>query len=282
MSSPPRRAPGARVTSRPFICEGLTDDSISWRNAFTASAFAVSCCASASRDVASASARVARTACQVLTTMPATSTTMNAAAVAPDTRCLPHELLQAIRRARRRGEHRLAGQVALDVHRQPVRGLVAARAVLLERLHDDPVELAAQDADRASAARRGATRATSLGVAASCDTRVLGFGRLDLADDPLDLRVAAGSQRPRDRTACAGEQLVEQHAQRVHVRPRVDVQPAFGLLRAHVLRRADQLAGLGEERLVGQAVPPVALAMPKSITLANGCPSCVPTSTLSA
>ena len=41
----------------------------------------------------------------------------------------------------------------------------------------------------------------------------------------------------------------------------------------HVGGRADELLKGGEERLVGQALSLVALAMPKSITLGTGTPS---------
>ena len=47
----------------------------------------------------------------------------------------------------------------------------------------------------------------------------------------------------------------------------------LGLLRAHVGRRADELLEGGEEGLVGQRWPAVALAMPKSMTLGTGMPS---------
>ena len=51
----------------------------------------------------------------------------------------------------------------------------------------------------------------------------------------------------------AGQQLVQQHAERVDVAPGVDVQAAhLRLLRAHVQRRADHLGEAGEQRLVGQ------------------------------
>ena len=51
----------------------------------------------------------------------------------------------------------------------------------------------------------------------------------------------------------AGEQLVEQHAQAVDVAARINVQAAhFGLLGAHICRRADKLAQLGIDRQVRQ------------------------------
>ena len=73
----------------------------------------------------------------------------------------------------------------------------------------------------------------------------------------------------------ARQQFVEQHAERVDVAARVDVQAAhLRLLRTHVGRRADELLELREERLVGQPLLLVALAMPKSITFGTGTPSC--------
>ena len=95
--------------------------------------------------------------------------------------------------------------------------------------------------------------ATSPSVSPSVRIRVEGFRRLGLADDPLHLRVAGLAQRVPGEGRHARQQLVEQHAQRVDVRPRVDVQAAhLGLLGAHVLRRADHLGVAGEERLLGE------------------------------
>ena len=51
----------------------------------------------------------------------------------------------------------------------------------------------------------------------------------------------------------AGQQLVQQHAQRVDVAAGVDVEVVqLRLLGAHVLQRADHRAELGEQRLLGQ------------------------------
>ena len=54
----------------------------------------------------------------------------------------PHELPQPVAHRRRTRRHRLVVQVALEVHRQAVGRLVAPVAVLLQRLHHDPVEVA--------------------------------------------------------------------------------------------------------------------------------------------
>ena len=99
--------------------------------------------------------------------------------------------------------------------------------------------------------------------------------RLLLPDGPAHLVQARCQQLLRVERRLAGQQFVEQHAQAVDVAARVDVQPAhLRLLRTHVGRRADELLERREERLVGQPLPCVALAMPKSITLGTGTPSC--------
>ena len=75
------------------------------------------------------------------------------------------------------------------------------------------------------------------------------------------------------------QQLVEDHAQRIDVGPRVDVhRRRVGLLGRHVRRRADDGPGVAQA-LVGQENS-VALATPKSMTLGIGRPSTSVTSTL--
>ena len=49
----------------------------------------------------------------------------------------------------------------------------------------------------------------------------------------------------------AGEHLVGHRAERVLIGPRVDVAVAGGLLRAHVVRRAEREAGLGDASATG-------------------------------
>jgi hypothetical protein len=51
----------------------------------------------------------------------------------------------------------------------------------------------------------------------------------------------------------AGQQFIQQDAERIDVAPRVDIQPAHpGLLWAHVLGRADDRSDLREQRSFGQ------------------------------
>ena len=139
---------------------------------------------------------------------------------------------------------------------EPVGRLVAARAVLLQALHHDPVQLAAEQLDAACAGSvlpccgdAPATRRRA------CDSRVLGPRRLVLADHALHLvRARLASSVPASNGVVPVEQLVQQHAERVDVAARVDVErrsspPARGLMYS---RRADELAELGEQRLLGQ------------------------------
>ena len=77
--------------------------------------------------------------------------------------------------------------------------------------------------------------------------------RLLLADDPLDLPVTRPAQRFGVKGCGPRQQLIQEHAQRVDVAPRVDIKAAhLSLLRAHVLRRPDELTVLGEQRLLGE------------------------------
>ena len=57
----------------------------------------------------------------------------------------PHEFAQPIPRRGWAGQNRLVVQVAIDVPRQLVGRLVAAVAILVQRLHHDPVQLATQE-----------------------------------------------------------------------------------------------------------------------------------------
>ena len=83
--------------------------------------------------------------------------------------------------------------------------------------------------------------------------RVLGRGGLLFADDADHLGEAGAAQPLMVEGWLPGQELVEQNAETVDVGPGVHVQTSgFRLLRCHVGRRADELAVLGEERLLGQ------------------------------
>ena len=165
---------------------------------------------------------------------------------------LAGELLQLVRRRRRAGFDRVAFEVALDVLGEAVGRLVPPRPVLLQRLHHDPVEVAADELRQPGRLdlALGRDRRQVLSRLRKPRARLR---RLLLADPPQDLGEGRLAQRLALQRRRAGQQLVEQHAQRVDVGPRVDVEPGhLGLLGAHVFERADDRAELGEHRPLGQ------------------------------
>ena len=89
------------------------------------------------------SSRVARTACQMLIAVAATSTAAKAPAIARAARCLWANFRKSVDGRRRPGLDRLVGQVPLEVAGQVVGRRIPPVAVLLQRLHRDPVELSA-------------------------------------------------------------------------------------------------------------------------------------------
>ena len=109
--------------------------------------------------------------------------------------------------------------MTVDVRRELRRRAIPPRAVLLERLHHDPVEIAAKLRCASFARRRsaGAARRRVGRRRACCSARRSACGGSVLADACAASRRTALAAASRDRTACAGEQLVEQHAERIDV-----------------------------------------------------------------
>ena len=188
-----------------------------------------------------------------------------------------HQFLESVKVARRTGHHRFIVQMALNVRGQAVGRFVTAGAVFFQRLHHDPVQVAAHQMNQF-----GRLGLPVLGRLPSGPLASIVLKRVEGRGGSFSRIVRRISSRP----ACskllgverrlAGQQFVKQHAQAVNVAARVNVQPAhLRLLRTHVGGRADELLEGGEERLVGQVWPCVALAMPKSITLGTGTPSCI-------
>ena len=165
----------------------------------------------------------------------------------PDT-VAPHELRDPIRPALRPRPDRLVRQVAPQVLGQRQRRRVPPVGLPGDRLHRDPVELAAE--------RRGLKRGPPgpggvfrAGRPAEPGARRGGLGGFERRPDPP--RVTRSRHRLVERCLPA-EQLVEQHPDRVDVAPRVHI-PGVGLLGAHVQRRADHRAGARQRReRVGQ------------------------------
>ncbi len=142
--------------------------------------------------------------------------------------------------------------MALDVLGQGAGRLVATVAVLLQALHHDPVQLAAEQLAQPPRVTLALDRDGRGALSQRAEPRARA-GWLLLADDPAHLVVAHLPQPLPVERRGAGQQLVEQHAQGVDVAARVHVQPAQGrLLRGHVQRRADHLGEVREQRLLGQ------------------------------
>jgi len=100
-----------------------------------------------------------------------------------------------------------------------------------------------------------ARRYAALGGRARTGSSRARLWRFDLADDPLDLAIGFAAQLLGIKRRGAGQQLVEQHAEAVDVAAGIDVKAAdVGLLGGHVLGRAYELAKLGEQRFVGEAL----------------------------
>ena len=190
----------------------------------------------------------------------------------------PHELPHLVAHRWRAGRDRLVRQVTLQVQRQRVGRLVAPVAVLLQRLHHDPIEVALDqpshlrrlrlvagfDRCRARLRLRQFRRwfRSRRGVSPTGQTGPLEFreprarpDRVFLADNPQDLveRRLAQSFPVRRR---AGQEFIQEHAQRIDIAAGVNVERVEGrLFGAHVLERADELAVLRERGAVGQLVP---------------------------
>ncbi len=162
------------------------------------------------------------------------------------------ELAQAVGGAGRGGGDGRSAEMPLDILGERGGRVVSAGAILVQGAHDDPVELAA-DEDR-ELARIGSSERGDAGdgLGGLCDACAWAWG-IDLADDALDLAERGGPQGRGVERRGAGQELVEQHAERVHIGASVDVQRALGLFGAHVLWGADELLVLGEERSLGEA-----------------------------
>ena len=155
-------------------------------------------------------------------------------------------------------------QVPLDVERQPVGRFVTAGAVLLEALHHDPVEIAAQFADELGCLQSALLRGGAQLLAGEGAHPGGGLGRLGFPDRAAHFIEADLEQFLRIEGRAAGHQLVEQDAQGVDVAAGVDVQVGHeSLLGAHVGGGADELLEGGVDRLVGEQLAAGGLGHPE-------------------
>jgi len=159
------------------------------------------------------------------------------------------ELAHAVHRARGAGADRLVTQVPSHVRRQLPHRIVPASTVLLEGLHHDPVEIAAEGASQPHRLGTPAHRRRQALLAALPDP-LAGPRRLGLSQlaEEAGQGHRAGS-RSLEREG-PGQQLVEEDTQGVHVGTGVHVDGrGTRLLGAHVLRSADHHPDLGQEAL---------------------------------
>ena len=165
-----------------------------------------------------------------------------------------NQLLKLVEITRRTGDHRFIVQVVLDVRGQSAGCFVTPRAVLLQCLHDDPVQIALQLVNEFGSVR-AAVPGDRFNVRLQHRGYARGRTRGFLFEDGPPHRVQPGRhQIIRVEWRLASEQFVKQHAQGIDVRPGVNVEGRHhGLFRAHVGWRAHELLKRGEDGLVGQS-----------------------------
>ena len=133
------------------------------------------------------------------------------------------------------------------------RGAVASGAVLFQRLHRDPVEIPGQLPPQDSRVRPSIPRGFRGLLPAQRPEASARLRRLLFPDHAPDLVEPGPAQLLRIERQGPDEHLVQQHPQRVDVRPGIHIlggdQRLFG---AHVFRRTDHLPQLGEDRPLGQ------------------------------
>ena len=143
-----------------------------------------------------------------------------------------------------------------DVQCQAVGRFVTPPPVLLQRLHHNPVQVAAHqmhELRRIGPAMPRHRAQVGAGHRAQLRRR---RRRFLLADRASDLIQARSQQFLGVKRRPPGQQFIKQHAQAVDVAPRVNVRLArIGLLGTHVGRRANELFQGRENRLVRQLAP---------------------------
>ncbi len=146
-----------------------------------------------------------------------------------------------------------AAEEMLDIDGEVAGGVVAAGAVLFERFHHDPIQVASDLVNELRG--HGATlpgnrrKVRRLHGAQFCG----GALRLLFADGPTHRIEAGFGQLGGVKWRLAGEQLVQEHAQGINIAPRVHIQAAhLGLFGAHVSGCANKLLQLSEDGFVGQ------------------------------
>ena len=166
------------------------------------------------------------------------------------------ELAELVGHGRCGGGHRLVVEEALDVEGEGVGGLVSAKAVLLEGLHHDPVEVAAEGSSQAGGIDAVAGgHGGALGAFEGRHARG-GPGRIDLADHAAHLVVTGAEEGLGIERRCPREELVKDARPASRCRSGCrhrgrSRRPAPARCR---VRRPDELLEAREEGLVGEAL----------------------------
>ena len=188
---------------------------------------------------------------QVTRSRPTTSSSANPVAVSTAARLRGRSCGADTRptRAWPRPPRRSSSAARLSPVRRPSRSAVP---ILLQAAHDDPVELAAHEFREPCRVRPAPCRHRGQGGPERGQPRTR-LRRVFLLEDSPDL-VEGGLLEPLlVERGGSGEQFVEQHAEGIHVAARVHVELVdFGLLGAHVERRADHLGESRVDRLLGE------------------------------
>ena len=149
------------------------------------------------------------------------------------------ELPDPVARARRSSVHRLVRQMTPDVLGQARRGFVAPRPVFLHGLHGDPVQITPQSPLQRPHVRPAACSNVFCRLIEGHESRAR-RRRIVLSQYAPHLFPPCRPQHLRRDRQYADQQLVQQHAQRVNVGPRIHIEPGhLRLLGAHVDRRTD-------------------------------------------
>src|ERR1035441_2040683 len=143
--------------------------------------------------------------------------------------------------------------MALDVHRQADDPLITSRAVLLQRFHYDPIQVATQKIGILGRLALASSRHQREFLLRQNRQTGRGTLRCLLANGAKDFINGGAPQRGGIEWLFAREQLIKQNSQRVNVTARVNIQAAQArLFGTHVSRGADELVKSSEKRFVRQ------------------------------
>ena len=163
------------------------------------------------------------------------------------------EFPQSMPGSRRGGAHGFICQETLNIERKGIGCFVAARAILVDGLHDDPIQISLHQMTQLVGLHVPGRRNRRPLVSRDRAEAQRGLGRLNLADDPTHFLVTSRDQRLGIEGRTSGQQFIQENAQCINVTASIDVQSTQRrLFRAHVNRGSDELFKPGENCFVGE------------------------------